>query len=146
MKQATEDWRWESGSVDQSQPHIELRYGDAEHTGFDARIRVALIGEPAGHCFPVQWLLDPEATENAEIVAATREELDFYLVEKGEWDPWGYARYHCGTSANMYSSVHWAYYPSGAGGERRSSVVSQLTEEQADTRKRELSHGSDETA
>ena len=30
-----------------------------------------------------------------------------YPVELGEPDPWLYARYHCGTTSNWYSRVHW---------------------------------------
>ena len=41
-------------------------------------------------------------------------ELTFYLVEKGEKDPWRYAIYHCGTASNIYSQVHWGYFPIGA--------------------------------
>ena len=26
-------------------------------------------------------------------------------------DPWSYAIYHCGTAANIYSPVHWSYFP-----------------------------------
>ena len=48
---------------------------------------------------------DPAHREAAEAVA---KELDFYLVEKGEVDPWVYAAYHCGTTSNVYSDVHWA--------------------------------------
>jgi hypothetical protein len=59
-------------------------------------------------------------------------ELDFYLVEKLERDPWAYAVYHCGTGANMYSRVHWSYFPTGAQGERLSSRVLELTDEVAE--------------
>jgi hypothetical protein len=40
----------------------------------------------------------------------TKEELDFYLVELHERDPWLYAKYHCGTIANVYSSIHWSFF------------------------------------
>ena len=46
----------------------------------------------------------------AEMEAAVRRELDFYLVELGEKDPFAYARYHCGTAANLYSRVHWSFH------------------------------------
>lgn len=46
-------------------------------------------------------------------------ELNFYLVEKGEKDPWQYAIYHCGTASNIYSDVHWGYFP-GASTDRPS--------------------------
>lgn len=40
-------------------------------------------------------------------------EIRFYLLEKGEADPWAYAVYHCSTAANVYSRIHWAHYPAG---------------------------------
>jgi len=39
-------------------------------------------------------------------------ELNFYLIEKGEDNPWAYAKYHCSTASNIYSSVHWGLYRS----------------------------------
>ena len=38
-------------------------------------------------------------------------ELNFYLVELRNENPWDYAIYHCGTASNMYSTTRWAYYP-----------------------------------
>jgi hypothetical protein len=61
------------------------------------------------------------------MIAAAKKELDFYLVEKGEMNPWAYAQYHCSTAANMYSTVHWSYFPSGTRGQRVSSMVVRLT-------------------
>lgn len=101
-------WRWEEGSVDSSAEHIELRYGDSSHAGCDQWTPVALIGRPTGCVFPVQWLADVPS----EVTAQVRHELDFYLVEKHELNPWGYALYHCGTAANVYSRIHWSYFPS----------------------------------
>ena len=45
------------------------------------------------------------------MVLVASKELDFYLIQKREPDPWGYAKYHCRTGANMYSKICWAYYP-----------------------------------
>ncbi len=123
MNANTNDWQWQPGTVDRSQAHFELRYGDAENSDYEAWVPVALIGEPVDHCFPVQWLLDTEAKENAKMVAATRRELNFYLVELGEPNPWRYAQHHCGTAANIYSKVHWSYFAKGKCGDRHSSIV-----------------------
>ena len=61
--------------------------------------------------FLVEFLLDPTAgVEAGEAIELARKELDFYLVELNEPDPWEYAIYHCGTSANVYSQIHWGYY------------------------------------
>ena len=101
---------WQEGSVDRSGEHIELRYSDASHAGNDQWTPVALIGRPTGLVFPVQWLAEPDVPR--EVIAKVRHELDFYLVEKHEPNPWGYAVYHCGTVANVYSGIHWSYFPS----------------------------------
>ena len=46
-----------------------------------------------------------------------RRELNFYLIELKEKDPWSYACYHCSTATNLYSKVHWEYYYKGYKGE-----------------------------
>ena len=77
--------------------------------------------KPTNHVFPVQWLL-PKSV-NPEIISRVQRELDFYLVELREANPWAYAVYHCGTSANMYSKIHWSYFANGNCGERYASMV-----------------------
>lgn len=42
--------------------------------------------------FPVQWMGDSRDADQA-VLSDARGELDFYLVEKGERDPWAYAAY-----------------------------------------------------
>ena len=32
-------------------------------------------------------------------------------MEQAEVDPWAYLRHHCSTAANLYSLVHWKYFP-----------------------------------
>jgi hypothetical protein len=54
-------------------------------------------------------MIAPDNSEHLQMIAATKADLDFFLVEKGESDPWAYALYHCGTSSNVYSSVHWSF-------------------------------------
>ena len=49
-----------------------------------------------GRCPP---FIGPVAASQ-EATDAVRKQLDFYLVELGEADPWGYARYHCTTVSN----------------------------------------------
>jgi hypothetical protein len=65
------------------------------------------------------------------LIARAREELDFYLVEKNEADPWAYAVYHCNTGTNLYSLIHWSYFSIGQGGERVSSRVIHISDDQA---------------
>ncbi len=61
------------------------------------------------------------------MVAYARKSLDFYLVGLNKPDPWAYAIYHCNTAANMYSEVHWSYFPKGNQGERYASEVVQVS-------------------
>lgn len=128
------EWTWQEGTVDSAGEHIEIRYGDASRAAYDEWVPVARVGRPTRRIFPVQWTLTEAA--NASAVSAVRQELDFYLVShpKGypaTGHPWDYAVYHCGTAANIYSQVHWSYFPSGQQGERLSSMLVQLPADDA---------------
>lgn len=61
----------------------------------------------------MQFLISRDDPQHAEMVDAVEEELDFYLVTKRERNPWLYAQYHCTTSADVYSSVHWSFFTLG---------------------------------
>lgn len=106
-------WKWVRGPVNKAGEHVEMRYGSAKDSGWDDWIPVALVSPPAGNTFKVEVLIPDNIPENQEIIKEVENELNFYLVEKGEKNPWAYARYHCGTSANVYSMVHWSFYPAG---------------------------------
>jgi hypothetical protein len=121
-------WQWQAGAVDLQKAHIELRHGDAEHDPYEAWRPIARIGEPHGGIFTVEWLLTPDSPEAQPIMAAARRELDFFLVEAGYEDPWAYAIYHCNTASNMYSRVHWSYFPEGNEGPHRASKVVRLSD------------------
>jgi hypothetical protein len=116
-------WTWAEGKVDPSSEHFELRYGNAADSDYESWHLLALIGKPEGNAFPVTWLLNPETPEEHEMIKDARGQLDFYLVELGYEDPWAYACYHCGTASNVYSSIHWSYFPHGCGGGRRASAL-----------------------
>jgi hypothetical protein len=75
-----------------------------------------LVAKPVGNSFAVEFLEVPhiEQSEYERIKLAVMKELTFFLVELGEPDPWKYAIYHCGTASNIYSDVHWGYYPGGS--------------------------------
>jgi hypothetical protein len=120
LKRKPINWRWVEGDVDRTKEHFELRYGDASETEWRP---VALIGPPPNHTFPVKWLTDESTPEGKESIRDARKELDFYLVEKREPDPWAYAKYHCGTASNIYSRIHWSYYGSGNRGECYKSKI-----------------------
>jgi hypothetical protein len=104
-------WRWEEGSVDRTREHLAIVYGDVNTQDPKEWIPVALVSAPKGTTFSVQFLIESSEGKNREVLDEVRRELDFYLVEKGEPDPWDYAKHHCGTGANVYSNVHWSYHP-----------------------------------
>jgi hypothetical protein len=108
-KGLAKNWKWTEGFVDGGGEHIKITYGDDS-------MPVALVAPIGERAFVVQFVLKPDLSSvglRQKVLEETRKELDFYLVGKGEQDPWAYAIYHCGTAANMYSPVHWGYYPKG---------------------------------
>lgn len=131
MRKTQPHWRWEDGVVDERKEHIELRHGNATETAYKNWKPIARIAKPKHHVFPVEWLVRQDSPAHQAILADARRELDFYLVEKDEPDPWAYARYHCNTGANMYSRVHWSYFPTGSQGERHASKVVRLSAEES---------------
>jgi hypothetical protein len=132
MQKLKAQCKWTIGYVDPTKEHIELRYGDAHSSPYESWRPVALIGKPKNCNFPVTWLMERDNAENTAMLDEARKELDFYLIEVGGPDPWGYAMYHCNTSANMYSMVHWSYYAHGCKGERYSSKVVKLPKSEAE--------------
>jgi hypothetical protein len=92
---------WTEGVVDTGGEHIELSWGALDKPQLVARLAPAGSGS-----FSVQFVVDKK--RNADAVAAVIRELNFYLLEVGGPNPWAYAKYHCGTASNIYSSVHWA--------------------------------------
>ncbi len=99
---AAERWAWRERRVDPAKGHFELRYGSAE-------VSVARVGRPVNRVFGVEFIVDLANPVSAPMTDAVVGELDFYLVTKRERNPWAYAQYHCGTAANLYSSVHWSF-------------------------------------
>lgn len=119
------EWSWQEGAVDRNKEHIEIRYGNALSGSYEEWTPVALISKPVNHVFSVSWLKGSPSVGNTMIEEVCRE-LDFYLIEKREPEPWKYAIYHCSTAANMYSNVHWSYFPDGQQGDRQASRVVKL--------------------
>ena len=111
VKKDRKGWAWRVGSVDRMAEQFELRYGSSE-AGWDDWLPVALVGPPSEKVFVVEFLIDEKQMPHcAEIIKQVKEELDFFLVELGERDPWLCAQYHCRTASNVYSSIHWSYFP-----------------------------------
>ena len=111
MKSDSQPWRWSEGTVDRQSDHFELQYENASNAGPFEWIPVALVGRPANGTFNVEFLISRADPENSAIVKAVEKELNFYIVEKREPNPWNYLQHHCGTSANIYSKVHWSFHP-----------------------------------
>ena len=109
--------------MDREEELVELRYGNAGDDPYERWLPVALVGKPKKHVFSVSWLINSTDPVDQKAVAAARKELTYFLVELGERDPWAYAKYHCNTNSNMYSPVHWSYFPNGLRGTRHSSMV-----------------------
>lgn len=103
-------WSWREGTVDPAEEHFEIRYGSARDSDWTAWVSLARVGAPLRRVFPVQFLVDRNDSANALMVQSVVRELDFYLVEKGESDPWRYAQYHSSASSNLYSDVHWLFH------------------------------------
>src|SRR5262249_51158704 len=94
---------WAEGIVDSTAEHMRLCFGDAWTP-------VALVAPAGVGRYAVEFLLDPAGGDDAaEAAREARRELDFYLDELNEPDPWAYAIYHCGTASNLYSSIHWEH-------------------------------------
>lgn len=104
-------WRWRNGTVDRTGEHFELRYGSADDSGWDKWLPVALVGPPIDGVFDVQFLINRANESQAQVMGALIKELNFYLVELREENPWLYAQYHTTTLADAYSSIHWSFFP-----------------------------------
>jgi len=110
------EWSWIEGIFNKNDDHIMITYGDIDDGVFEP---IALVAPGPEKEFIVQFLLQPELEneEHQKMLDGARRELNFYLIELKEKDPWSYACYHCSTAANLYSKVHWEYYSKGYKGE-----------------------------
>ena len=116
-------WEWIEGVVDTNEDHIKLWYGNSPTEDKKGAVRqgespVALVARGSGKRLRVQFLLSARSRDKrtAKILKAVRRELDRYLLEvhgPADLTPWAYAQYHCYTAANVYSKVHWGWYPKG---------------------------------
>jgi len=102
-------WQWKTGKVDKSKEHVEITYGDINKSAEKDFTTVARVSPPYEQTCTVEFLLSPENDKNSEMMKAVKKDINFYIVEKNEFDPWRYIRSHCGSTANLYSNVHWIY-------------------------------------
>jgi len=104
-------WKWSEGPVDRQSDHFEIRYGDESNTDPEKWALVALVGRSPDGAFAVEFVVNRADPENAGMIKAVEHDLNFYVLEKREPNPWNYLQYHCGTTANIYSRVHWSFHP-----------------------------------
>ncbi len=109
MKSESKIKQWQEGRVDRSKDHFELRYGSVGEARPGEWAPIALVGPPADGIVNVQFLAESGDAKNEEALNDVRKEIQYYLIEKGEPNPWAYAKYRCSTSANLYSKVHWSF-------------------------------------
>ncbi len=74
-------------------------------------VLVALLSAPCKNIFTVQFLIQEGDERKETICQEVKKDLDFILIELQERNPWIYAKYHCNTASNIYSTVYWEYHP-----------------------------------
>jgi hypothetical protein len=102
-------YTWQEGPVDQAQSHLKIYYvPDIEHEG--PSFVIAAILPPEQHVFRVELFPAtlPVEMDPVSIVEGVKRELDYFLIELREADPWKYAKYHCTSTSNVYSHFQWA--------------------------------------
>ena len=114
MKRELKRAEWMEGIVDLDDEHIRITYGDVrknEEIILFAFVTPTVKGKEDRFTIQFVDLQDIEADRQALILRDVKKDLDYFLVEKGELYPWKYAAYHCSIAANIYSPVHWSYFP-----------------------------------
>jgi len=102
-------WTWQPGKVDLRNRYFELKYG------YDPAA-VARIGIGDNQVFIVEFLLNVnnDIDKLKEIFSEALWEIELYLINNHEPDPIEYMINHTKKCANVYSKVHWRYYPKGS--------------------------------
>ena len=72
---------------------------------------VAKVSAPCNGVLTLSLLVDDSTARGREIIADVRRKVQWLFVEKGEANPWVYAKYHCTTAANAYGNVHGGWVP-----------------------------------
>ena len=104
-----DSWNWQPGKVNIQNRYFELKYG------FDP-IPVTRIGIGSNRNFIVEFLLNviDDVDKLKEIFSEALWEIELYLINNSEPDPIEYMINHTKKCANMYSKIHWRYYPLGS--------------------------------
>jgi len=102
------NWQWQPGKVDLQSRYFELKYGSDPAS-------VARIGIADNNKFIVEFLLNinDDIEKLKEIFGEVIWEIELYLINNSEPDPIEYMINHTKKCANMYSKIHWRYYPKG---------------------------------
>lgn len=95
---------FKEGIVDRDAEHIKLYYKEDRNPS-------ALVAKPNGDTIIFQLFSNTDDTQEPKREALR--ELEFYFNDLEKTEPWEYAIYHCSTASNIYSNVHWAYFPEG---------------------------------
>jgi len=105
----SDSWIWQPGKVDLRNRYFELKFG------FDPSA-VARIGIGENQVFIVEFLLNvnDDIYKLKEIFSEALWEIELYLINNSEPDPIEYMINHTKKCANMYSKIHWRYYPKGS--------------------------------
>lgn len=103
-----DSWYWLPGKVDLDHRYFELKFG------FDP-LPVARVGIGENKNFIVEFLLNvnDDIEKLQEIFSEVLWEIELYLINNNEPDPIEYMITHTKKCANMYSKVHWRYFPKG---------------------------------
>jgi len=89
MKSQQKPWQRIQGKVAVSEDQMELRFGDVnKEDDWSKWPVVARVSAPEAQLFRVAFLIKGKTPCDAKMIRAVEKELTFYLVEKGEEDPW----------------------------------------------------------
>ena len=103
---------WREGAVDASGGCLGIQYGLPAGEASRDWIPVALVGAPEAGTATVEFLVPRGSVPFADAISAVEDEIEFYLVDKGEPDAWGYmCGHHTSQLANEYGPVQWGYFP-----------------------------------
>ena len=119
-------WQWREAPVNETFDHFELRCGDASRGNWYEWILLALVGRAREGVINVQFLIDKGHPRGSKMAEDTVKELNFYVLELQEPDPWRYLQYHCVTMSNVYGTIHWSFMSGSASSAGPQKVYSLL--------------------
>lgn len=101
------------GQVDTEGEHFEMSCGSIQEVK-PKFVKVGLLAKNSDGDFVYQFTIEKNDA-NKDIFKRVLKDFEFYLLEHGPKsftkDGWEYAKYHSTTSSDVYSYVHWSFYP-----------------------------------